>query len=406
MHSSLETLKSISNDDHTRTLIEVLIIEDDTSQLDPYTSSELPSLHKSYNIWPRNAADLIITTGGDIAISDLIAMLREKKFPQLYSLKVRDYAISPINFRLCDEMLHAKNLLMPRDTRGPAGVASFARDILEFVAAADTDLLLTTLKIQHASLPLLEDSVLNSSRFRDSTETSVLGEPVIYEAVMEFSSSSSSSSSSPSSYSYNGNQPLAGRSPQAQQQQKSTQQFSMLRLAKLILRGGDDPTTTYWLERVLSSSSLRTLQLSFTSAFSLAARGEGVNAPPHLAEFILRDTTTSARDILAMLSSSKTSLVELTFRQVTLLDDGSTWASVLSFLAKDFQALSSFRLCVLREKARGSLAIDYLDRVGTEQLDEFREGLSVIEKGTGVNKRVTSVEYRGVEAGFVLGIFS
>ncbi|SMY23168.1 unnamed protein product [Zymoseptoria tritici ST99CH_1A5] len=391
MHSSLETLKSISNDDDIRSLVEILVIEDDTSQLDPYSSSELPSSHKSYDIWPLSSAGLIVTSGGDIAISDLITMLREKKFPGLYSLKIRDYAISPINFRLCDEMLCAKNLLIPRNTWGPTAVSSFARDILESAGAAETDLLLTSLEIEHANLPLAEDSVFHSSRFRDSTETSLLSRPVIYETVMGFSSSSS----------HDGSQPLTTGPLEEQQQQKSTQQFSILRSAKLLLTGGDDATTIYWLERVFSSSSLRTLELSFTSPLSLATRGEKFKTA-RLAEFILRDTTTSAQDILAMLSSSKTSLVELTFRQVTLLDDGSTWASLLSLIAKDFQALTSFHLRVLREKARGSLAIDYSNRLETDQLDEFRGGLSVTEKGTGINRRVTNVGYRGVEAGFVL----
>jgi hypothetical protein len=300
---------------------------------------------------------------------DLVAMLHEGRLcPR--TIKIRDYQIAEVNFRLAPEMVALRDLIgiSAPATAGPGSVAVFAKDVIE-----GGNLAVTSLAIQHASLPLAASSIIHSARFKDGPQTSVLGDPKIEEAIIELS-------------------------PESQGKGVG---FSILRSAKLLL---GNERTSYWLERIFyNATTLTTLDLSIQSPCSF--RLDAGSVVPELTDFTLANTTTSAEEIVAMIASSKKRLKNIGFHQVTLYE-GSTWSDVLTSISKDHQTLTSITLRVLREKGKGCLAVDFRDMKEAHVPEHCRSGLNLIEKGPSHNRRVTSLSYDGPNAGNVLGIMA
>lgn len=367
MRSDLQKLRAISMDDFLCTLLETIIIEDDCKKLDPWTFSEFPPTNASYDIWPRNDMGTVITS--EIAIVGLTTILRERKLcPK--TIRIRDYRIAQVNLHLSPEMTHVRDLVKDsvQGTSDPGSVAAVARNLVD-----GAHLAMKSLIIRSASMPLPRSSVIHSSRFKDGLETAVLGEPKISEAVIELS-------------------------PEYQGRETD---FSMLRSAELLL---GLEATSYWLEHLFyKATTLSVLALSIKSPWGPCLNAK--NVVPRLTDFSLSHTTISAAEILAMIISSKESLKDIRFRQVTL-HDGSTWHELLSFIASEQRALSSFSLAVLRENAKGHMAIDFKDMRNDSVIEEYLPGLSLIEKGSSHNRRITTLSYDGPNAGSVLGIIS
>jgi hypothetical protein len=122
---------------------------------------------------------------------------------------------------------------------------------------------------------------------------------------------------------------------------------------------------------------------------------------PRLTEFFLGNSRISADDLLAMMASSKKSLTHVGFQQV-VLNHGSTWREVLTYIAKEYRTLTSFALSVLRETDDGGLAVDYREIRDEDIPERCRSGLKLTPKGPDGNKRVTRLAYTGTDAGKVL----
>jgi hypothetical protein len=97
-------------------------------------------------------------------------------------------------------------------------------------------------------------------------------------------------------------------------------------------------------------------------------------------------------------------LTHLRFLQVTLCDK-ITWRELLSFIAREYQGLTDFKLMILREKIGYGPTIDFRD-VKVKMPEEFQGGLELIEKGPPHNKRVSTLSYSGLGAAKVLGIIA
>lgn len=365
MGSDFERLRSISEDKYLRTIVETLIIEDDCEKLDPWAKSELPSLDLSYVIWPRNDVDNVVVS--KIGIADLIAMVREKLL-RLETIRIRDYRISRENFNLCPEMRRARVLvgdtgsqMIPFST-----VGGLARDIVK-----GTNLAVTSLAIRHVDRLYCEHNVSGLPRFQESGGS--LGNPSVSEAVI-------------------------GLSPEHQGQKM---RFSMLSSAELSLAG---EAGIYWMESIFHEAiALKTLTLSLNNTPSPILTS--TRAVPKLTEINIPHARVSGQDIIAMLASSKETLTHIRLRQVTLSDD-MTWRELLSFIAKEYRALTCFHLFILREKPEMSPPVDFRDVKVNDVPEECRLGLELIEKGPPHNKRVTRLSYNGPNAGKLLEIIA
>lgn len=365
MGSDLENLRSISKDKYLRNALETLIIEDDCEKLDPWAKSELPSLDLSYDIWPRNDADNVITS--EIGIADLIMMIQEKLLcPK--TIKIHDYRMCRNNFDLYPEMGSVRDLVgnTAPDMIHYSTVGRLARDIVK-----GTNLTVTFLAIRYVNRLVCDHGVLGLPRFKESGGS--LGSPSVSEAVIELSS----------------------------EHQGQEIGFSMLRSAELSLAG---ETATYWMERIFhEATTLKTLTLSLNKTSSPLLTSAW--AIPKLTEIYILHARVSGQDIKAMLASSKESLTHIRLRQVTLSDE-MTWREVLSFIAKEYQALTCFDLSTLRKKTGTSPPIDFRDVKTSDVPEECRLGLELIEKGPPHNKRVTRLSYNGPNAGKVLEIIA
>lgn len=100
--TDLERLQSLSENQHLRSLIKSLVIEDDSPKLDPWVIAAIPSVDSTYNIWPRNEADIGIEgkIGLGVGISTLARILL-KRLLQPTQITIRNYCISADNLRLC-----------------------------------------------------------------------------------------------------------------------------------------------------------------------------------------------------------------------------------------------------------------------------------------------------------------
>lgn len=361
MNSSLEKFRSISRDSFVRSLIDVIVIQDDCEELDPWLSPRLSRIGESYDFWPRDDAGCVV--GGEIGIAELARMILERLLcPSL--VRIRSYEIGKGNLDFGPELGYVRDLIRGRAPAGlqNATVAGMARGLLEGANVA-----VTSIEMRSVDHPLADPSV----EFREMFEDWSLESPSVAETVVEVSCD----------------------------HEDGETDVAMLRSASLCLKGGE---MAYWIEKVFyEARALKTLDLQVENPQKLSIEAERV--VPELKDLILSASTTSRQQILAMIASSKKSLEHLTFRQVTLIE-GSTWQQVLTSIANECQALISFNLAVLREAPR-SLALDF-HKVKEKNLIPERCQVGLDARELGPELRVTRVSYSGVDAVMVLRILA
>ena len=365
MGSDLEKLRSISKDEYLRPLLETLIIQDDCENLDPWGKSDLPCLDLPYDIWPRDDADLVVTS--EIGMTELKMMLRQKLLcPK--SIMIQNYRISHGNFNLYSEPGRARDLVgnTAPNRADYSTLTELARDVVE-----GTNLAVTFLAIRYLDRLRCGSDVLDLPQFKESGAS--MGSPSASEVVIELS-------------------------PENQGQDMT---LSMLRSAELDLAG---KATSYWLERIFYEATiLTTLTLSTRHLSKPLLIGSRV--VPKLTELYIPHATISGQDITAILASSKETLTHLRLRQVTLGDE-MTWRELLSFIAKGYPSLTYFELRILRDKTGSSAPIDFRDVKAIDVPEECQPGLELIEKGPPHNKRVVTLSYNGPNAGKILEILA
>lgn len=368
MGSDIVKLKSISADSRIRQLISTIIIEDECRLVDPFAAPELPSLESTYRIWPRNSAGVVKSS--EMGVADLSTILREGLL-RPREIKVRDYQIESGSFLIGPEMGRIGSLIgeVSQSTAEPVPLAAFARDVIE-----GANLYIKSISFGTVDHDYGQNSVLNSSEFLEKhPNIRSVGGPNITEAVIELSPAD----------------------------QDGGSRFSMLEYADLRLGHEGE---SYWLRKVFyEAKKLKTAKLSTRSTQDQQLEAERV--VPTLTSLSLHGGRLSAGDIRTMLASSKESLSNIDLRGV-VLNEGSTWREVLSFVAKEYQALKSFSLSILREGYGGGPAVDWRELVHDNVSERFRANLNLIEKGPPDNKRVTRLSYSGFDAGKMLEIIA
>lgn len=366
--SDLEKLKSVSTEPRIRNLIETLIIQDECNVLDPFAVPELPSPESTYRIWPRDIAGVVISS--EIGVAELSRILREKLL-RPSTIIIRDYRIEPINMLLCEEFARFRPLIrkISQATAEPVPLAALVRDV---VMGASLDV--RSLVFQCADSGYGEHSVLSSADFRQRFPNGIsVGSPVIREAVIEL------------------NKTYEGRETR----------FSSFRSAYLQL---GQEAQSYWLQQIFyKASELKTLKLSITNSQDQQLQAGMV--VPKLTEFSLSGSRISAGDLLAMIGSSRESLAHITLQQV-VLNLGSTWREVLTFIAREYCALVSFTIAIIRETNGGGPAVDFREVRDEDISEQCRAGLRLTPKGPDGNKRVTRLAYSGPDAGKVLEVIA
>lgn len=373
MGSDLETLRSISTDDHLRYLMYTLIIQDDSETVDPFTAPELPSADLLYRIWPRNDAGIVVSD--EIGIAELGQMLRDQSLrPRV--IRIRDYRIHKGNLELCAETARIKRLFSETTSAAaePVPLAVLTKDIFESAALG-----VTSLTMRHVESTYSEQAVIHSAKFLKShPEGWSVGSAAITEAVIETSATALERRQSP---------------------------FSVLTSAELFL---GREARSYWLEEVFyRAPMLKNFSLKIDGLLGKDMQEESLDPSlvvPRLTEFALNGPA-SMQLVQTMLISSKESLTHVSFRQVYLCC-GSTWRELLSFLASECRALTSFTLRIVREESGGGPAVDFRE-VQYETLPElYRAGLHLDSRGPGLNKRTTRVWYNGDYACEILRILA
>ena len=366
--SDLEKLKSLSAEPRIRTLIETLIIQDDCDTLDPFSVPNLPSPDSTHRIWPRDNAGIVISS--EIGVAELIRMLRERLLCPS-TIIIRNYRIDPINMLLCEEYARFRSLVrdIPRSEAEPEPLTVLARDLIK-----DANLDVQSLAFQNIDPGYGEHSVLNTSEIRERYPDGIsLASPLIKEAVLEL------------------NKSYRGRETR----------FSRLRSVDLQL---GQEAQVYWLQHMFyRAEELETLNLSLRNSQDLQL--EAGTVIPKLKEFSLRNSRISASDLLAMIAFSNESLTHITFQQV-VLNHESTWREVLTFIANEYRALTSFTLAIIRETNDGGPAVDFREVKDEDFPEECRAGLNLTPKGPAGTKRVTRLSYSGTNAGKVLKIIA
>jgi hypothetical protein len=284
---------------------------------------------------------------------------------------IRDYRIDPINMLLCEELTQFRPLVRqtPQSAAEPVPLAVLARAI---IAGANLDL--QSLTFQYVDPGYGEHSVLNSADFRKRFPDGVsLASPLIREAVIELGKA------------YQGGET----------------RFSKLRAAEMQL---GQEAQLYWLQQIFyKARELKILKLSVR--MSQDRQLEAAMVVPRLTYFTLENSRISANDLLAMIVSSRESLTHIMFQQV-VLNHGSTWQEVLTHIARECCALTSFALSILRETDDGGPAVDFRDVRDEHIPEQCRAGVTLTPKGLDGNKRVTRLAYSGIDAGKVLEVIA
>ena len=297
-------------------------------------------------------------------------MLRERLLCPS-TIIIRDYRLDPINMLLCEELAPFRHLVpdIPRDAGEPVPLAVLTRDIIE-----SANLSIKSIAFQHADAGYGENSVLNTNEIRERYPNGVsLTGPFIREAVIELDTAC----------------------------QGEDTPFSKLRSADLQL---GQEAQLYWLHQIFyKAPELKTLKLALRT--SEVQQLEAEMAVPKLTEFSLCALKISANDLLAMIASSKQSLTHITFKQV-VLHQGSTWRKVLTSIANEYHALTSFALAIIREAKDGDPAVDFREVREEDVREQFRAGLELDSRGPPGNKRTTRLAYSGTDAGKVLEIIA
>jgi hypothetical protein len=368
MGKDLEKLKSVSTEPRIRTLIETLIVQDECNTLDPFAVPGLPSPDSTYRIWPRNESGVVIAS--EIGVVELSHMLHERLLCPS-TIIIRNYRIDPINMLLCEEFARFRTLVrdIPQAAAEPVPIAAFVRDIIE-----DANLDVQSLVFQHVDPGYGEQSVLSSADFRKRFPDGIsVASPAIREAIIEVDTA------------YQG----------------AETRLSNLRSADLQL---GQEAQLYWLQHIFyKATELKTLKLSLRTSQNQQLEAEMV--VPRLTEFSLGNSKISASDLLAMIASSKESLTHITFQQV-VLNHGSKWQEALTYIAKEYRALASFKLSILRETDDGGPAVDFREVRDEDITEQCRPGLKLTPKGPDGNKRVTRLAYSGIDARKVLEVIA
>jgi hypothetical protein len=376
MGSDLKKLQSIAKDQHLSQVVETIIIHDDCENLDPYATRRLPIVGYPYTIWPRDETGRVMSR--ETGLENLTRMLRTRQI-RPKTIKIRDYRICKHN--LCyaqsdPELIYAGDLVVARapSWTSSCSVAVMAKDLIR-----DANVSITSFVIQYKEWPLGElpseldtpftlDSRVYDGRMIASSQVTSLGGPNVTEATMILS-------------------------PDYEGQETD---FSSLQLVELRL--GQQDAADYWLEQVFyKAPTLRSLKISVWPSYTPSLTATMV--VPALTEFEICRLSTSTEQILAMLACSKESLTRLSFRSISLDDEGPTWNELLRLFAKEFTALTSFDLFGLSQDKRGK--IDFyktLDHIP----EEFSSGLKFREKAA--EKRVMGMSYDGPNAAEVLGV--
>jgi hypothetical protein len=369
MDSDLEKLRSITAEPQIRSLVETLVVQDESNTLDPFAVPDLPSPDSTYRIWPRHDSGIVIAS--EIGTSDLRHMFREKLLcPR--TIIVRSYQINPVNMFLCEEYADFRHLVRktPQNTAEPRPLAVLVRDIVD---GANLDIV--SLAFENVDYGHGFNSVLGSTQYKEKypDRRSAVSSPGVREAIIQVDPTYS-----------------AGLT-----------RVSMLRSVDMQL---GREAEMYWLQKIFyEAPELKTLKLSLKSLHNRQLEAEKV--VPELTEFFLNWTRISGDDLLAMIASSKESLKHITLLQV-VLDRGSTWLEVLTGIAKGWRALQSFTLRILRESNNGDPAVDFREVKDDHIPEQCRAGLDLTPIGREGNKRVTRLSYSGVDAGRVLEIIA
>jgi hypothetical protein len=368
MGSDLDKLESLSTNRRLRSLVETLVVRDECNAVDPFTVPELPSMDSTYHIWPRDNRGVVIAS--KIGVADLSHMLREKLLcPKI--IEVVDYQIEPSTFLLGPEMARIRRLIgdVKPATAEPVPLAALVRDIID-----GANLGVESIISGYVDSGWGENSALNSALFKERYPNGIaIGGPVVRKTEIEIST--------------------------AYQGQET--RFSMLHSADLQL---GREATSYWAEQVFYKAiGLKELELSIKSPQDLNLDANMV--VPAMTTFSLGATSISMEDLRAMLAVSKKTLKHIDLSG-NVLKYESTWCDFLSFIAKEYQALESFKLSVLREVDSGGPAVDFRKAKNDPALQQYEVGLHLREMGPVGNKRVTRLSYTGVDAGKVLEIIS
>jgi hypothetical protein len=368
MGSDLEKLESLSTNRRLCSLIETLVVRDECNAVDPFTVPKLPSMDSTYHIWPRDNRGIVIAN--KIGIADLSRMLRERLLHPK-TIEVVDYQIEPSTFLLEPEMARIRNLIgeaTPATTE-PIPLAALVREIVDG-AFLDVHSVVSG----YVDSGFGENSALNSALFKERYPNGIsIGGPVVRKTEIKISTA------------YQGRET----------------RFSMLHNADLQL---GCEATSYWLEQVFyKATGLKELKLSIKNAQDLNLDANMV--VPAMKTFSLNGTSISMENLRAMLAASKKSLKHIDL-SANALKPGSTWREMLAYIAKEYQALESFRLSVLREVDPGGSAVDFRKAKSDPAFEQYGVGLQLREMGPAGNKRVTRLSYTGVDAGKVLEMIS
>lgn len=330
MGSDIQRLETLAADEDLAKHVNVISIADDSESLDPYVTSELPSLERSYDIWPRNDAGTVVSS--EIGVAALQALFRQQRLrPE--TIVIRDYRIAAVNFDLCSEMSVVRNLFVPKafDRSDQSPVFALARDVIR-----SSDLAITSIQLKPGTDPSSQGSALSLPRFQNQASTLVLGSPGVSVVRIHLSPA----------------------------HQGRSFGFSMLKSAELRL---DDECAPYWIEQVFCRAvALDALHISIRCQLGTTIPAEKVLMK--LRTFSLAHSRVPAEAIYSFLSASAHTLAELELRQVTLAF-GFTWSEVLSTLATRLVAMTSFSLQLLREAAEGYMPLDWCDLM-EEHLEE------------------------------------
>ena len=379
MGSDIENLQSFAEDEHLSGLLETIIIHDNCENLDPYATRRLPIIGHPYTIWPRDETGRVIPD--KIGIESLTRMLRTGQLlPK--TIKIRDYDIRRHN--LCydqsdPELIYAGELVL---AKAPSWTSSHSTAVMAKDLVRDAKVSITSFAIAYVDWPMGEipseldtpytiDSQLYHGRMIAHSQVNSLGVPLVTEATMVLS-------------------------PEYEGQETD---FSSLRSVELRLEQQDE--TDYWLEQIFyKAPALQTIKLTLGRSCTFCLAADMV--VPALTSFELSRLSTSAEQILAMISHSKKTLTRISLRSISM-DEESAWRGLLSSIASEFTALNSFAVTGVFHHGERATRLDFhpaIDHIP----QEFRAGLKYREKAP--EKRVTGMSYDGPNATQLLGILS
>lgn len=112
INSDLDRLQSLPKDKYLRGLVKSQVIEDESPRLNPYMITAFPSMHSTYNIWPRNDASIGIKSNVELSIrmSTFGRILRESLLRPT-QIAIRNYLMPTSNFQPCTESYQVREMI-------------------------------------------------------------------------------------------------------------------------------------------------------------------------------------------------------------------------------------------------------------------------------------------------------